>query len=282
MTGTAASMSHGAGLRLTCARAGGAVAIAWASLLMPGFFAPASAQLFSDDEARRAIVDIRGRMEAQNRRLDSLDQRTAEIAARLERLEQTARGQLELQSQIESLREEIARLRGRLEEQGNEIAQSDRRQRELFADLDKRLKPLEPMKVELDGKSVAVEPDEQRAYEAALAQFRGGEFAAAIVSFQQLRTRWPNSAYQPNALYWTGSAQFALKDYKATIATQQALLSRFPDHPRAPDAMLAVGVAQSDSGDRRAARKTFETLIEKHKDTQAAQIARERLAALPR
>jgi len=254
-------------------------AIVAAAALLPGLFATASAQLFSDDEARRAILDVRGRMEVQSRKLESLDQRTAEIATRLE---QTARGQLELQGQIDLLKEEIAKLRGRIEEQGHALTQTQQRQRELYTDVDTRLKPLEPMKIELDGKMVAVAPEEKQAYEAALTQFRAGEFAASIVSFQQFRTRWPESAYTPHVLYWIGSAQFALKDYKATIAAQQALLSRFPDHPRAPDAMLAVGVAQSDSGDKRAARATFETLLSKYKDSQAAQIAKERLAALPK
>jgi TolA-binding protein len=58
------------------------------------------------------------------------------------------------------------------------------------------------------------------------------------------------------------------------------MLARFGDHPRAPDAMLNIGLAQLESGDRRAARATLQTLVDRHPDTPAAQIARERLAAL--
>lgn len=266
-----------------------AAALALAAALGATAFTPARAQLFGgDDEARRAIIDLRGRVEVQNRetsrQLEALaakiEERTTALAARLDRLEQTARGQLELHSQIEALRQEIARLRGQLEVQANDVAQMQRQQREQIAALDARLKPFEPVQVELDGKTVSVEPEERRTYEDALAQFRSGQFAAAITGFQRLASRWPATPYLPHALYWSGSAQFALKDYKAAIATQQTLLERFPDHPRAPDAMLAVGVAQTDSGDRRAARKTLETLVEKHANAPAAQIARERLPAL--
>ncbi len=260
-------------------------ALASTVLLLGGLAVPLSAQaLFSDDEARRAIVDLRGRVEIQNRKIEEIaarmEERTTQLAQRLDRLEQTARGQLELQSQIEALRDELAKLRGQFEVQNNELTQMQRRQREVLADLDNRLKPFEPTQIELDGNTFTVEPDERRAFEGALKQFRAGEFAQAIASFQQLRNRWPSSGYVPYAMFWTGSAQFAMKDYKAAIATQQALLAKFPDHPRAPDALLSLGVAQADSGDKKSARKSFETVVQKYPDAQAAQLARERLAGL--
>jgi len=258
--------------------------LAGTALILAGLLAlplPGLAALFSDDEARRAVIDLRGRVEIQGRKIDELTARLEERTTQLtQRLEQTARAQLELQSQIDTLRDEIAKLRGQLEVQTNELSQTQRRQRELFADLDTRLKPFEPTQVELDGTAFTVEPDERRAFENALKQFRAGEFVPSIASFQQLRNRWPQSGYLPYALFWTGSAQFAIKDYKAAIATQQSLLASFPDHPRAPDAWLNLGIAQSESGDKKAARKSFETVIQKYPDAQASTLARERLAAL--
>lgn len=250
-----------------------AAVIAAAGALM---HAPAHA-LFDDNEARRAIIDLRGRLEVQNR---DLTKRIDELAARIDRLEEVSRGQLELQNQIEMLRQEVAKLRGQIEVQTNELAQTQRQQRELFADIDTRVKRFEPVQVQIDGKAFTVDVEERRQYDAALAQFRAGEFAPSIAAFQQMRNRWPDSPYAPNAMFWQGSAQFALKDYKSAINTHTALLARYPDYPRAADALLNIGYAQAETGDKKTARKTLETIGEKYPGTQAAQFARERLSAL--
>ena len=249
-----------------------------------GASAPAGAALFGDDEARTAIIELRGRFEIQNRenaaRLGELASRIDALNQRLDRLEQVSRGQLELQNQLEQLKQEIARLRGQLEVQANELAQTQRRQREIYADLDGRIKPFEPISVQIDGKTATVEVDERKAYESALAAFRGGDFAGAAAGFSALRTRWPGSAYGANAQYWIGSAQFALKDYKAALATHQQFVARHADHPRAADALLSVALCQIETGDKRAARRSLEVLVEKYPDSPAAPQARERMATL--
>ena len=255
-----------------------------AALALAGAAALASAPahaLFSDDEARRAIIELRGRVELQNR---ETDRRFEELAASLKelasRLEQLSKGQLELQNQIETLRQELSRLRGQIEVQNNEIAQLQRRERESFAQLDTRLKQFEPMQVQLDGKTVNVDREEQRSYDAALALLRAGDFAPSIIAFQQFRSRYPSSPYTPSVLFWTGSAQFALKDYKTAIATLQQFLARSPENARAPDALLTIGFAQIETGDRRAGRRTLETVVEKYPESTSAQLAKDRIATL--
>ncbi|MFT3802498.1 MAG: tol-pal system protein YbgF [Burkholderiaceae bacterium] len=245
---------------------------------MPSFGpSPAHAALFDDDEARRAILDLRGRMAEQQRQIDAISHKLDDLASRTE---PAARSQLDTQNQLESMRQEIARLRGQIEVQANELANSQRRERDLFTDLDTRLKKFEPTPVQLDGKTVSVDPDERKSYEAALAQFRAGDFRAAQSSFQQFIQQSPDSAYVPNAMFWLGSAQFAQKDYKSAISTHQSLLNKFPDNARAPDAMLNLAYAQIESGDRAKARKTLETVTTRYPDSPASQAAKERLASL--
>ena len=190
------------------------------------------------------------------------------------------RGQIDVQNQMEALRQDIARLRGQLEVQTNELATVQRKQRETYADIDSRVKRFEPTQVQLDGKTVAVDPAEKRNYEAALAQFRAGDFRAAQTAFQTLITQNPDSAYAPNAMFWLGSAQFAQKDYKGAINTHQAFVTKFPDHPRVPDALLNQAYAQIESGDRKTARATLQNVIAKYGDSSAGQAARDRLASL--
>ena len=240
--------------------------------------------LFEDDDARRAIIELRGKTELQTvdmlRRINEISTRLDALTERAERIEQLASGQLDLRNTIEALRQDIARLRGLTETQANELAQSQRRIREIYSDLDGRVKAFEPVQVQIDGATVTVDLDEKRLFEAALTQFRAGDFTNALGAFNQFRSRYPASPYTAGALFWAGNGQYALKDYKGAIATHQAMIARFPEHPRAADALLNVGFAQAEGGDKRAARKTLESVIEKYPGTPAAQLARERMPSI--
>ncbi|MGH6612033.1 MAG: YbgF trimerization domain-containing protein, partial [Burkholderiaceae bacterium] len=176
------------------------------------FALPAHAQIFSDSEARRAVLELRARLAEQER---ALQQKEAELTTRMERLEAAQRNQLELANQSEVLRQEIARLRGQVEALNNEVVSLQKRNKDLYADLDARLKKMEPSTVTVDGKAAAVDRSEQTAYETALSQFRASDFKGALTGFQQFVARYPQSPYVPVAHYWIGSSYYALKDYKS-------------------------------------------------------------------
>jgi tol-pal system protein YbgF len=232
---------------------------------------PAHAQLFGgDDEARKAILQIREQVKV-------LQQRETEMTARLDRMESAQRNQLELVNQIESLRQESARLRGQVETLTNEVATLQKRNRDLYADLDARLKKMEPQSVTVDGRSAAVDRAELAAYETPLAQFRSGDFKGSLPGFQQFVARYPASAYAPAAQYWIGSAYYAIKDYKSAIAAHRTLVERYADSPRVPDALLSMAESQVQLGDRKSANATLTRVIKEFPETEAAKIARDRL-----
>lgn len=232
------------------------------------------AALFEDDDARRSILDLRTRIDGLNR--DTV-RRMEDLAARLERLEAASSGQLTLANRIETLRQEIERLRGELEVQTNELAATQRRLRDQYAEVDSRVKRFEPVQVTVDGQSFSVDPMERRAFDGALALFRAGEFRNALISFEGLIAQYPQTPYAIQAAYWAGSAQYALKDWKAAAETLQALIRRHPNHPRIPDASLRLGAALLEQGDYRLARRTWESLIERFPSSPQAAEARERL-----
>lgn len=232
---------------------------------------PVHAQLFGgDDEARKAILQIREQIKV-------LQQRETEMAARLDRMESAQRNQLELVNQLESLRQENARLRGQVETLSNEVATLQKRNRDLYTDLDARLKKMEPQSVTVDGRSAAVDRAELAAYETPLAQFRAGDFKGSLPGFQQFVARYPTSAYAPAAQYWIGSAYYAVKDYKSAIAAHRTLVERYADSPRVPDALLSMAESQVQLGDRKSANATLNRVIKEFPETEAAKIARDRL-----
>ncbi len=247
------------------------LATAFAATLLAA--APAHA-LFGDDEARKAILDLRAKSAEQDKRMqERFDALQADLA-------RSQRSQLELVNQIEALKQEIARLRGQNDLLTNELASLQKRNRDLYGDLDTRLRALEPKPVTLDGKSVTIGRDEQGAYDAALVLFRAGDFQGAIRSLQTFLVRYPQSAYVPSAHYWIGNAYYALKDYKNAIAAQQIVIDRFADTPRAPEALLNIAASQEELKQRTAARSTLQRLLKEYPDSESAKVAKERLAAM--
>ncbi|MCC2633891.1 tol-pal system protein YbgF [Ramlibacter sp.] len=257
-----------------------AAALAAASL----FTATAHAALFEDDEARRAIIDLRQRIEQQRQGLAEELRRAADEARRAGEENATLRRSvLDLQAQIEALRSELARLRGADEQLARDLSDMQRRQRDVAAAVEEsaqRLRKFEPAQVNVDGKDIMVEPSEQRDFEAALAAFRKGDFVASQVAFGEFLKRYPASGYRPTALFWIGNAQYANKDYRGAIANFRSLLQQAPDHPRAPEAVLSIANCQIELKDNVSARRTLDDLVKAYPQSEAASAARERLARL--
>lgn len=239
---------------------------AFAALTVAASLAPLPAHaLFSDDEARKAIIDLRARIDAVNSRLDGKADKTTN---------------LDLAGQNEQLRQEIARLRGQIEVLSNELANEQRRQKDFYADLDGRLRKLEPQKVTVDGREVDIAVDEQKAYDAALAQFKAGNYKGAAAGFSGFVKRYPQSGFAAAAYYWLGTSQYAQRDYRGAINALQTVVRNYPDNPKAPDALLNISSCHTELRDKASAKKALETLIAQYPNSAAAQTGKERLASL--
>lgn len=252
------------------------VLLAGLALASSGF-----AGIFEDDEARKAILDLRQQVEqirsdmAQLRSLNSLaSTNTAADNAAL------GRSLLDLQRQIEGLKTELSTARGRNEELTRDLAELQRLQRSQFQGLEDRVKVLEPISVKHEGAEFVAEPIEKREFEAAWAAFRQGDFALAQTLLSNFVNRFPVSGYASSALFWLGNAQYATRDYKESINTFRALLARSAGHPRAPEAVLSIANCQVELKDTKAARKTLTDLIKSYPQSEAALAAKERLLVL--
>ena len=252
-------------------------------LLAASAVAPARAQLFDDNEARRRVELLRQQVEANKKA-------TEERLLKAESMAQSAADRsalLDLASQIETLRGEIAKMRGQLEVITNQAETAEARQKQLYLDIDTRLRKLETREAapaaETKPPAPAAEsepsPGEAKAYQAALDQFKLGNYSLAVAAMQGFLVTYPNSSLAANAQYWIGMAHSGQRDYKSAIAAQRKLLTSWPDSPKAPDAMLSIASAQETMGDRASARKTLEELIAKYPASSSAASAKQRLAA---
>ena len=242
--------------------------------------APAHAALFDDEEARKMIASLKAQVEAAQR---SVDERLGKVDERLSRLDaavQDRRAIIDLATQLDALRQDIARLRGQNETLINQTENLERRQRDLYVDLDARLRKLEQVPVQLQEKLSAPEREaakEKESYEAALNQFRQNNFGAAIAAFQGFMSNYPSSTLLPSAQYWIGNAHYALRDYKSAIAAQQKVIATWPDNSKASDAMLNIASSQAEMNDARGARETLQQLVKKYPTSPAAEQAKQRL-----
>jgi len=250
---------------------------------------PVSAQLFGGDEtARKQIAE-------QSKRIEVLRQQNAQLSERLGHIDETLKGlaasnpALELSQQLERLRQEVTQLRGQLEVSANEVQMASKRQRDMYVDLDTRMRRLE-----LPAAAGAVAPAaagaaaaaseatdvEARAYEAAQGQRKIGNYQGAIAGFRNFLSQYPKSTLSHRAQYWIGDSYYNLRDFKNAIASQQRLISAFPDSASVPDALLNIASSQIELGEAAAARKSMDSLIARYPASEAAEKAKRRLATL--
>lgn len=232
------------------------------------------AALFEDDEARKAILDLRQRVEVMRGESDQVRRTSAS------ELNELGKSLLDLQRQIELLKAEIATLRGSNEQIARELSEIQRQQKDQTQAIQARFSKLEPTKVQLDGVEFLADQAQTRDFDAALAVFRKGEFANAQSLFSSFVTRYPASGYVVPALFWLGNAQYATRDYKEAMANFRALIAKDPEHVRAPEAVLSVANCQLELKDGKGARKTLTDLLKAYPRSEAAIAAKERLATL--
>lgn len=227
------------------------------------------AGLLDDDEARKAILDLRAKVSALETNLKTAIDTKADKNV-----------SVDMVNQHEQTMREIAGLRGQIEVLANEVANAQKRQQDFYTDLDTRMRKLEPRQVTIDGKEAAVDPSEQKAYDASMQLLRSGDYKAASQSLSDFVRRYPSSGYAANAQYSLGSAYFAQSDYKNAIAAQEVVAMNYKDSPKAPDALLNIATSYKLLKDKKNEKKALQSLMSQYPDSSAAQAAKDRLAAL--
>jgi hypothetical protein len=282
-------MTHSNALRLAC--------------LTLWLASSVQAAVFEDDEARRAILDLRQRVEnlrqaqqsseaALQRSIDAVvksqqavrEQAVRDMQVEASRLQQ---GMLQLQAQIDALKQTIAELRGEKDQLQREISLFQKSQKESLASLeeritkhDQRFSKLEPLVVQMDGLEFQVDPTEKKDFELALATFRKGEFAGAITAFAAFLRKYPETGFRQSALFWMASAKYVKREYLDAANQLKAFLNMNEGHAKFSEAMLTLANAQIELKLPLEAKKTLEDLIAQFPTSEAADAAKERLPKL--
>jgi tol-pal system protein YbgF len=237
----------------------------------------AHAGLFDDDEARKAILDLRQKIDQIGKQQQAADAKSAPLVEQVNQLKSSL---LDLNNQLELMRSENAKLRGQNEQLTRDVSDLQRLQKDVQQGVEERMRKFEPQQVSFEGKDFLAEPEEKRQFDDAMATLRKGDFAAAAAGLSAFQQRYPSSGYGAAALYWLGNAQYGMRDYREAMNSFRSLLAKSPDSPRAPEALLSVANCQIELKDSKGARKTLDDLRKTYPKSEAAQAARERLASL--
>jgi len=232
---------------------------------------------------------------------DPVQIRLKDLDTRLARIERVVANQslLDLANQAEALRTDLRAMHNDVDLLSNSLEASRKQQRDLYADLDRRLKNLESRGVAGAGAgggaagpadsgamsvsgaggdvSAAAGSDDKAAYQAAFNLLKDGEYDRAIAAFQKFLVQFPDSQLADNAQYWLGEANYVNKSFPEAQAAFQRVIDRYPQSRKRPDALLKIGYCQYELKQWDAAKATLAKVAGQFPDTPAGHLAQQRL-----
>lgn len=196
--------------------------------------------------------------------------------------------------QLEQAQTELRELRGKVEVQTHEVEALKARQRDLIADIDRRLSELErrsaaPAEGAARETAASAPPtdivptnlaQEQQEYDAAFALLKQGQYERAGKRFRDFIRAHPKSPLADNAQYWIGESAYVVRNFKQALSEFSKVVQSHPDSPKAPDAMLKVGYCYYELADWAKARETLNQVVARFPNTPAARSAEQRLAKM--
>lgn len=229
-----------------------------------------------------------------------------DLDGRLARIERVLANQslLDLANEIEAARSDVRSLRNDVDLLNNNLAGVRTQERDLYADLDRRIKVLESRGVVAGGTAAAVAASgaagtsgvagtpaaaggaaelplpggtDKANYEAAFALLKDSQYEQATAAFKQFLVSFPDSSYADNAQYWLGEAYYVNKNFTESLAAFQAVIDKYPQSRKVPDAMLKVGYCDYELKQWGPAREVLTAVLDKFADTPAGNLAKQRL-----
>ncbi len=235
--------------------------------------ASAHSGLFDDEEARKQIVQLRSQMADTQRAIDA---RVGELEAQAKN-----RSIIDLFNQVEILKTEFAKLRGQIELLQNEMENTQKRQRDLYVDLDGRLRKVEAQQVEQAARAAALAAS---AAAAAAAAPPAGSMPPALVGPTGVAVE-PNRAMPPGAVVAPPAAMDAVAEQRAydqglehfragrfaeAVTAFQLFTRNFPRSTLVPSAQYWIGNSLYATRDFRGAIATQRQLIAQYPDSAKA------------
>jgi tol-pal system protein YbgF len=221
-----------------------------------------------------------------------------DVDTRLARIERVVANQslLEMANEVAALRSDMRAIHNDIDELNHNLELSRKQTRDLYADLDQRLKNLEsrggagagaaPATVAPGGAAAgaaappaAAAPDatDAASYQAAFQLLKDSQYDRAIAAFQRFLATFPDSSLADNAQYWLGEAYYVNKSYPDALAAFKRVAEKYPQSRKLPDALLKVGYCDYELKQWQAANEVLTQVATTFPDTPAGHLAQQRL-----
>ncbi|MVW75333.1 tol-pal system protein YbgF [Pseudomonas xionganensis] len=204
-------------------------------------------------------------------------------------------------NQLQQMQQEIAQLRGMLEEQQNEIQRLKQESLERYQSLDQRLSGAAPAATPentvaggaINASAAPTPPSEQSAaapadpekeklfYDAAFDLIKAKDFTRAAQAFNGFLNKYPNSQYAGNAQYWLGEVTLANGDVQGAGQAFAKVAQQYPSHAKVPDALFKLADVEQRLGNTDKAKGILRQVIAQYPGSSAAQLAQRDLQRLP-
>lgn len=221
-----------------------------------------------------------------------------DLDTRLTRIERVMANQslLDLANQNEALRSDLRAMHNDIDQLTNSLDSGRKQQRDLYADLDRRMKAIESRGVAGAGAGAAAAgsgeagattgagaetsaagADDKAAYQAAFGLLKDGQYDRAIAAFGKFLIVYSTSQLADNAQYWLGEAYYVNKSYNEAQAAFQRVVDKYPQSRKRPDALLKIGFCQYELKQWDPAKGTLSQVATQFADTPAGHLAQQRL-----
>jgi len=221
---------------------------------------------------------------------------------------------LDLLTRLNQLETENRQLRGDLELLTHDIKGIKHRQRELYGDMDKRIRDME---LRLKGKlpaaarngpkystgSVSRKPSgrktnrrtpskqpigsytppkagERKAYKRAFALLRKNRFNLAISEFRTFLSQYPSGGYSDTAQYWLAEAYYSSRKYGSAVIEFTKVVQNYPNSPKVAASRVKIGFSYYKLRKYGKARKTLQGVVRDYPGSSSASLARSRLRTM--
>lgn len=253
-----------------------------------------------------------------NARELTIQQRLSNLEKLIEKQPKTRNSSADIVMQNQVLQQQMAELKGVIEEQNHEIKNLKEKQKLLYIDLDSRLTDIESKSQGVSNQSstqgdntnntpqpaLTLKVDEnygktdvsttvmdiqepvlssyQDEYDIAFAHLRAGRFLVSARAFEDFVEKYPNNELTDNSYYWLGESYYVKRQYPQALAAFQTLTSRFPASDKAPDSWLKIGYSYFEMDDLVKAEENLQKVIDAYPGSSIARLAKNRLLQLHR
>ena len=233
---------------------------------------------------------------------DPVQIKLKDLDTRLARIEKVTSNQslLQISNQLEALRADVRAMHNDVDVLSNSLESSRKQSRDLYADLDQRVKNLEarsggaaaatganaagaarnaagPSASSGGAEQSSANPDDAPRYQAAFNLLKDGKYDKAIEDFQKFLSDFPASSLADNAQYWLGEAYYVNRNYPDAESAFQRVVEKYPQSRKLPDALLKIGYCRYELKEWDSARTVLTQVVTQYADSPAGRLAQQRL-----